>query len=49
MLATNSEPQIVAMMIAHGFKEAANNLPPQHMTPALLVQWIAFDAKESRK
>ena len=43
------EPQIVALMIRHGFKEAVNNLHPQHMTPALLVEWQRFAAKESRK
>ncbi len=49
MLATNPEPQIVAMMRAHGFRDAANNLHPQHMTPALLARWLAFDAKEASK
>lgn len=46
---SETEGQIVAMMKAHCFKDAANNLHPQHMTPALLARWLAFDAKEARK
>ena len=40
---------IAAFLRAHGFRDAANQLHPQHMTPALLARWLAFDAKESRK
>lgn len=49
MLATNPEAQIVALMRAHGFRDAANQLHPQHMTPALLVEWQRFAAKEASK
>lgn len=49
MLAINPEPEIVALMKAHGFTEAAKQVTAQHMTPALLARWLAFDAKEARK
>lgn len=49
MLAIKPEAEIVALMLRHGFKDAAKDLPWQHMTLALLDHWRAFDAKESRK